>query len=129
MNKVIMIGRLTKEPDVSYGKTESGIAIAKISLAVRRKTRDKDGKYPADFFDITAFGKLAEFAEKWLHKGSQICVEGRLENHNYVNKEGKKVYSDQIIADGLEFAEGRTTTGDGYSSPERISDAELPMFD
>lgn len=102
MNKIILLGRLTRDPEVRYGGENNEKAIAKFSLAVDRKKKDE-----ADFFSITAFGKLGEFVEKHLHQGSKILLSGRVENDNYTNRDGQKVYSVQIIAEEIDFAESK----------------------
>lgn len=103
MQKFIAVGRLCKDPEVRYVNDK---AVANFSIAVDRKyKRDEEPK--ADFFDCTAFGKLGEFAEKYLSKGTKIILVGRFENNNYTNKEGQKVYAFKLIADEIEFAESK----------------------
>ena len=104
MNKVILMGRLTRDPEVRYGDNQK--AVGRFSIAVdRRFTREGDPT--ADFFNCTAFGKQAEFVEKYLKKGTKMLVTGRIQNDNYTNKDGQTVYSVQIIVDELEFAESK----------------------
>lgn len=105
MNKVIMLGRLTKEPEVRY-LNESGTAVASFGLAVNGR-RKKDGEYETDFFDCTAFGKLAETIEKYVKKGHRILIAGRLKNNNYTDRDGRKVYRTGIIIEELDFCESR----------------------
>lgn len=105
MNKVIMMGRLTKDPEVRYGQA-SGTAVARFSLAVDRRFK-RDGEPTADFFNVTAFGKLGEFVEKYLKKGTKILMEGEVQNNNYTNRDGQKVYDTRIIANSIEFAESK----------------------
>lgn len=105
MNKVIFMGRLTKDPDVRYGGANN-TAVARFGLAVDRRFR-KDGDPTADFFNCTAFGKQGEFVEKYLHKGTKIVLDGEIRNDNYTNKDGQKVYGTQIIANSIEFAESK----------------------
>ena len=90
MNKIILMGRLTRDPEVRYGGA-SNTAIAKFSIAVDRRFK-RDGEPTADFFNVTAFGKQGEFVEKYLHKGTKIVLDGEIRNDNYTNKEGQKVY-------------------------------------
>jgi single-strand DNA-binding protein len=120
MNKVIMMGRLTRDPEIRYSQGENSLAIARFSLAVDRRFK-RPGEPDADFFNCTAFGKQAEFAEKYLKQGTKMVVVGRLQNDNYTNKEGQKVYSTQIMVDELEFAESKSTGGDsnGYQQTSR----------
>jgi single-strand DNA-binding protein len=116
MNKVIFMGRLTKDPEVRYSQGENSIAIANFSLAVNRKYK-KEGEPDADFFNCTAFGKLGEFAEKYLKQGAKILLEGHIQNDNYTNKEGHKVYGVRVIADNIEFAESKKQEGTGTEEP------------
>lgn len=102
MNKVILAGRLTKDPDVRYG--QDGNAIARYTLAVDRM---KEG---TDFPNCVAFGKAGEFAEKYLCKGMKILVEGRINTSSYTNKEGKKIYTTEVFVDRHEFCERKSET-------------------
>lgn len=106
MNKVFLIGRLTQDPEIRYAQNENSTAIARFSIAVDRRFK-RDGEPTADFFNCTAFGKTAEFVEKYLHKGSKIAIVGHIQNNNYTNKNGEKVYSIQIMVDEIEFAESK----------------------
>ena len=112
MNKCIMIGRLTKDPEVRYTQSRNGeqMAVARFTIAVDRRFA-KEGETSADFFTCTAFGKLGEFAEKSLKKGTKILLTGRIQNDNYTNKNGEKVYSTQIMVDEMEFAESKKSEG------------------
>lgn len=101
MNKWIGMGRLTKDPDVRM--TQEGLAIARYTLAVDRRKKDD----PADFISCVVFGKGAEFAEKYLHKGSKIAVEGHIQTGSYTNKEGQKVYTTEVVIEQQEFAESK----------------------
>ena len=106
MNKVILIGRLTREPEVKYsGET----AVARYTLAVDRKWK-KDGEATADFINCTAFGKSAEFAEKYLSKGTKIAVTGRIQTGSYTNKDGQKVYTTEVVVEEQEFAESKSNS-------------------
>ena len=102
MNCVILCGRLTREPNVSYTTGAEPMAVAKFTLAVDRRKKDE-----ADFIQCTAFGKNAEFAEKYLTKGTKIIVEGRWQTGSYKNKEGQTVYTNDCIVDSMEFAESK----------------------
>ncbi|MDE7297341.1 MAG: single-stranded DNA-binding protein [Lachnospiraceae bacterium] len=130
MNKTILIGRLTRDPEIRY--TDSGTAVARFSLAVDR--RFHRGEEPtADFFHCTAFGKQAEFCENYLRQGVRMIVIGRLQNNNYTGHDGQKVYGVQVIVDELEFAEsraaaeGRAASGDGFLNVPEEFDEELPF--
>ena len=121
MNKVILMGRLTRDPEVRYSQGANGsMAIAKYTLAVdRRNSRSNAGgdQQTADFINCTAFGKAGEFAEKYFHKGIKIAVSGRLQTGSYTNKEGQKVYTTDVIVDDQEFAESKnagSSNGGGY---------------
>lgn len=108
MNKIILIGRLCRDPEVRYGG-QNNTAIAKFSLAVNRRFK-REGQPDADFFNVTAFGKLGEFVEKYLKQGTKIVVEGEMQNNNYTNKEGQKVYGFQVVAGSIEFAESKAAS-------------------
>ncbi len=107
MNRVILMGRLTKDPEIRYSQNDTSMAIARFSLAVdRRRNQNSDGQ-TADFINIVAFGRLAEFSEKYLHKGTKVALEGRIQTGSYTNKDGAKVYTTDVIADNIEFAESK----------------------
>ena len=112
MNKVILMGRLTREPDVRYSQGADGsMAVARYTLAVdRRRGRNSDNnEQTADFISCVAFGRSGEFAEKYLRKGTKILMEGEIRNNNYTNKDGVMVYQNQIIATSIEFAESKSS--------------------
>ena len=109
MNKVIMMGRLTKDPEIRYA--QSGSAVAGFSIAVDRKFK-RDGEPDADFFNCSAFGKTAEFLEKYIHKGTKVVIEGRLQNDTYTNKDGVKVTATKILVDSMEFAESKQASAE-----------------
>jgi len=141
MNKVILLGRLTRDPDVRYG---AGSTVASYSLAVQRKFK-KEGEPEADFFNCTCFDKQAEFAEKYLSKGVKILVTGRIENSNYTNRNGEQVYSVRVLVEEQEFAESKNANEsnrtvqappiracgpgveDFMSIPDNLDDGELPF--
>jgi single-strand DNA-binding protein len=103
MNKIILLGRLTRDPEIRYSQGENSMAIARFTLAVNRRYK-RQGEPEADFFNCTAFGKQAEFIQNYLKQGTQILVFGRVQNDNYTNKEGQKVYSVQIMVEEIDFA-------------------------
>lgn len=105
MNKWIGIGRLTREPEVRYSQGENALAIARYTLAVPKLRRQGNTDQDADFISCVAFGKAAEFTEKHLVKGQKIAVEGRIQTGSYTNKEGKKVYTTEVIVESQEFCE------------------------
>ncbi len=101
MNKVMLMGRLTNDPEVRYSQEENAAAVARFTLAVNRR----DGN--ADFIQIVAFGKLAETIEKYLSKGRRVLIAGRIQTGSYTNRDGQKVYTVDVIADEMEFADGK----------------------
>lgn len=119
MNKAIITGRLTKEPEVRYSQTASGnMAIARYTLASDRKFK-KDGKQNADFISCIAFGKSGEFAEKYLHKGAKIAVVGRIQTGSYTNKDGNKVYTTDVVVEEQEFCETKNANTNQQSTDDR----------
>lgn len=106
MNKVMLMGRLTRDPEIRYSQNENATAVGRFSIAVDRRFK-RDGQPDADFFNCTAFGKLADFVQKYLHQGSKVVLVGHIQNDNYTNKNGEKVYSVQIMVDEIEFAESK----------------------
>lgn len=115
MNKVHLIGRLTKDPDVRYTQANEPTAIARYSLAVDRRTK-RDGEQNADFINCVAFGRNGEFAEKYLHKGMKIAVTGRIQTGNYTDKDGKKVYTTDVVVEEHDFCESKSS-GDQGNAP------------
>jgi len=109
MNKAILMGRLTREPEVRYSQGQEPMAIAHFTLAVDRRGRRQEGQQNADFISCVAFGKLGEFAEKYLTKGTRIVLEGRITTGSYTNREGQKVYTTEVTAESIEFAESKAT--------------------
>ena len=120
MNKVILMGRLTRDPEVRYTTGENAMAIARYTLAVDRR-HHREGEAEADFISCVAFDKRAEFAEKYLKKGTKIVISGRLTTGKYTNKDGQTVYTTDVIIEECEFAESKNTSGGnrqtGNSSP------------
>ena len=114
MTKVILMGNLTRDPEIRYSQGENSLAIARFSIAVNRRF-SRQGDTDTDFFNCTAFGKQAEFVEKYFKQGSRMLLTGRVQNDNYTNKNGERVYSVQILADEIEFAE-RKSTADANAS-------------
>lgn len=114
-NKVFLMGRLTKDPDL---RGEGNNLVAKYSLAVDRRFKDNDGNYPTDFINIVVFGKGAEFAEKYLKKGTKVVVTGRIQTGSYTNKDGQKVYTTDVVAEDQEFAESKSHASEGSNSSD-----------
>mgnify|MGYP003525668158 CR=1 FL=1 len=128
MNKVILMGRLTRDPDIRYSQGENAMAIARYTLAVdRRGRKDGSSEQTADFISCVSFGKIAEFAERYLHQGTKIVAEGRIQTGSYTNKDGQKVYTTDVVVENCEFAESKNSASDAgnYSSsrPEPTSAA------
>ncbi|MBO5325337.1 MAG: single-stranded DNA-binding protein [Lachnospiraceae bacterium] len=125
MNKVILMGRLTRDPDVRYSQGENSMAIARYSLAVDRRFNRGD-ENNTDFINIVAFGKAGEFAEKYLHKGTKVLVTGRIQTGSYTNKDGQKVYTTDVVAEDQEFAESKNaSSGEGGSGNYARSSAPV----
>nr|DAI34308.1 MAG TPA: Single strand binding protein [Caudoviricetes sp.] len=121
MNKVILMGNITRDPEIRYTQGEKSVAIARFSLAINRRF-SREGETNVDFFNCTAFGKQAEFVEKYFRQGSRMLLVGRVQNDNYTNKNGEKVYSVQIMADEIEFAERKQAGGNNNAEPEQKQD-------
>lgn len=120
MNKVILMGRLTRDPDVRYTTGENPLAIARYTLAVDRRFH-KDGEAAADFISCVVFGRAAEFAEKYFRQGLKITISGRIQTGNYTNREGQKVYTTEIVVEEQEFAESKSSGDNGaaYYPPKQ----------
>ena len=147
MNKVILMGRLTRDPDVRYSQGDSPMAIARYTLAVERRFRRDNDQQTADFISCVAFGRNGEFAEKYLHQGTKIVAEGRIQTGSYTNKDGNKVYTTEVVVENQEFAESKASAsnneggfqpqaqsaptapaGDGFMNiPDGVEDVGLPF--
>ena len=138
MNKVILMGRLTRDPEVRYSAGENSMAIARYTLAVDRRFK-RDGEATADFIGCVAFGRQAEFAEKYFRQGIRITVCGRIQTGSYTNKDGVRVYTTDVVVEEQEFAESKNANGgegfnpaprdngDGFMSIPDGIDEELPF--
>ena len=116
MNKVILMGRLTRDPEVRYSAGDNSMAIARYTLAVdRRFRRDGDSGSSADFIGCVAFGRSAEFAEKYLRQGTKIVITGRIQTGSYTNRDGQKVYTTDVVVEDQEFAESKSASSEGGS--------------
>ena len=111
MNKVILMGRLTRDPDIRQSQGENAMTVARYTLAVDRRFRRNGAEQQADFISIVAFGKSAEFIEKYAHKGTKLVVTGRIQTGSYTNKDGQKVYTTDVVAEDQEFAESKAASG------------------
>ncbi|MDD3206657.1 MAG: single-stranded DNA-binding protein [Lachnospiraceae bacterium] len=146
MNKVILMGRLTRDPEVRYSQGDNAMAIARYSLAVDRRFNRNNEERTADFINCVAFGKAGEFAEKYFRKGTKVAVTGRIQTGSYTNKDGVKVYTTDIVVEEQEFAESKnaggaseggfsnggsrqetTAVGDGFMNIPDGIDEELPF--
>ncbi|MBR4514216.1 MAG: single-stranded DNA-binding protein [Lachnospiraceae bacterium] len=118
MNKVILMGRLTRDPEIRYSQGNESLAIARYTLAVDRRFTKKTGgdEQTADFIPCVAFGKSGEFAEKYFHQGTKVLVSGRIQTGSYTNKDGNKVYTTEVIIEEQEFAESKNSQGGGGNS-------------
>ena len=110
MNKVVLMGRLTREPDVRQSQGAETVTIARYTLAVDRRGKKQEGQQ-ADFISCVAFGKAGEFAEKYLHKGTKICVSGRIQTGSYTRQDGTKAYTTDVVIEEQEFAESKADSG------------------
>ena len=137
MNKVIEIGRLVKDPEIRYSQGANPTAIARYTLAVDRKFK-QEGQPTADFINCIAFGKLGEFAEKYLHKGVKIAVTGRIQTGSYKNKDGNTVYTTDVVVEEQEFCESKSQSNSQpqpapsndnswMSIPDNLDDSSLPF--
>lgn len=137
MNKVIIIGRFTRDPEIKYTTGENATATARFSLAVNRRFKNKEGNYDADFINCVAFGKTAEFIEKYFTKGMAIGITGRIQTGSYTNKEGQKIYTTDVVVEETEFVESKNKgTSDNVPNnnansnsdfEETVSDDEMPF--
>ena len=146
MNKVILMGRLTRDAEVRYSQGESSSAIARFTLAVDRRFRRNNEDQTADFISCVAFGKIAEFFERFGRKGTKFVVEGRIQTGSYTNKDGQKVYTTDVVVENAEFAESKSAAsgnaggfapadrpapsqaaGDGFMNIPDGIDEELPF--
>ena len=128
MNKVILMGRLTRDPEVRYSQGENATAVARYSLAVDRRFR-RDGEATADFINCVAFGRQAEFAERYLRQGTKIAVTGRIQTGSYTNRDGAKVYTTDVVVEEQEFAESKAAGNAAPSNNYQASPTPSPTTD
>ena len=110
MNKVILMGRLTRDPEIRYANNENNTCIANYTLAVDRRFKRQGDEQTADFIRCVAMGKGGEFAEKYLHQGTKIVVEGRIQTGSYTNKDGQKIFTTEVWVESQEFAESKAAS-------------------
>lgn len=140
MNKVILMGNLTRDPEVRYSQGNDPICVARYTLAVNRRNGNSGGQQSADFIQCVAFGKKGEFVEKYLRQGMKITISGRIQTGSYTDKDGRKIYTTEVVVEEQEFAEskggseqrrqenaGCTNTGDGFMNIPDGIDEELPF--
>lgn len=129
MNKVILIGRVVRDAEIRYSQGANTTCIARYTLAVDRKFK-QEGQPNADFINCIAFGKLGEFAEKYLHKGVKIAVTGRIQTGSYTNKDGQKVYTTDVVVEEQEFCESKSSNqSQGNDRPQTSSDDFMSIPD
>jgi len=126
MNKVILMGRLTGDPEVRYSQGENALAIARYTLAVDRRAARREGEPTADFINCVAFGRSAEFAERYLRQGTKIVVSGRIQTGSYTNRDGQKVYTTEVVVEESEFAESKAASTAAPSNNYQASPAPSP---
>lgn len=135
MNKVLLVGRMVRDPEIRY--TNEGTSIAKFSIAVDRAVKKDSEQQTADFPSCVAFGKTAEFIEKYFRKGNRIGIVGRIQTGNYTDKDGKKIYTTDVVAENVEFVESRAAasaepakkevSNDFVQVPDDVGDEGLPF--
>ena len=138
MNKVILMGRLTRDPEIRYSQGEQSTAVARYTIAVDRRFRRDGDQQTADFINCVAFGRQGEFAEKYFRKGIKIAITGRIQTGSYTNKDGQRVYTTDVVVEEQEFAESKSASasnagaagsaiGDGFMNLPDGIDEELPF--
>lgn len=115
MNKVVLMGRLTRDPDVRYTQGDRPLAVARYTLAVNRRFK-RDNEPDADFINCVAFGRAGEFAEKYLKQGTKIVVSGRIQTGSYTNKDGMKVYTTDVVIEEQDFAESKAAAAQNMAA-------------
>lgn len=127
MNKVILIGRLTKDPEVRYSQGNTATAIARYTLAVDRRFK-RENEPSADFINCVVFGKAAEFTEKYLSKGTKVAVTGRIQTGSYTNKDGQTVYTTDVVVEDQEFAESKGSGSSEASAPRQTASNNMDFM-
>ena len=125
MNKVILMGRLTRDPEVRYSQGDSATAVARYTLAVDRRFK-RDGEASADFINCVVFGKSAEFAERYFRQGLKVVVSGRIQTGSYTNRDGVKVYTTDVVVEDQEFAESKASSESSMGSYRQASPSPSP---
>ena len=127
MNKVILMGRLTRDPEIRYSQGEQSTAVARYTIAVDRRFRRDGDQQTADFINCVAFGRQGEFAEKYFRKGIKIAITGRIQTGSYTNREGQKVYTTEVVVEEQEFAESKSAS-DNYAASHPRTEAPAPSM-
>ncbi len=128
MNKVILMGRLTRDPEIRYSQGENSTAVARYTLAVDRRYK-REGEPTADFIPCVAFGKQAEHAEKYYHQGLRVTISGHIQTGSYTNKDGQKVYTTEVIIEEQEFAESKAASDASRANYQDAAPAPAPSAD
>lgn len=127
MNKVFLMGRLTRDPEIRYSSGENQTAIARYTLAVDRRFKRQGDEQTADFINCVVFGKGAEFAENYLHQGTKIVATGRIQTGNYTNKDGRKVYTTDVVVEEQEFAESKSSASTRPEQSQKNDDGFMTV--
>ena len=127
MNKVVLVGRLTRDPEVRYSQGDNATAVARYTLAVDRRFR-RDGEPTADFIPCVVFGRSAEFAEKYFRQGMRVSISGRIQTGSYTNREGQKVYTTEVVVEEQEFAESKASSDSYAASHPQQNAAPAPSM-
>ena len=129
MNKVVLVGRLTRDPEVRYSQGNNATAVARYTVAVDRRFK-RDGEPTADFIPCVIFGRSAEFAEKYFHQGMRVSISGRIQTGSYTNKDGQKVYTTDVVVEEQDFAESKAAASSytgGYQQQGGYANAPEPQ--
>lgn len=129
MNRVTLMGRLTKDPEIRYTQGEKPLAIARYTLAVDKKLKPKEGEPSADFINCIAFGKTAEITEKYLKKGAKVGIDGRIQTGSYTNKEGQKVYTFEVAVESMDFCDSKSGASNLQAVPNCLNNKASNTFD
>ena len=128
MNKVILMGRLTRDPEIRYSQGEQSTAVARYTIAVDRRFRRDGDQQTADFINCVAFGRQGEFAEKYFRKGIKIAITGRIQTGSYTNRDGQKVYTTEVVVEEQEFAESKASSDSYAASHPQQNAAPAPSM-
>ena len=127
MNKAILMGRLTRDPDIRYSQGQDPMCIARFTLAVDRRQRKQDGQQSADFISCVAFGKIGEFIEKYVRKGTKLAITGHIQTGSYTNRDNQKVYTTDVVLESAEFAESKSSGSAAGHSDQSQTRQQTPQ--